>query len=418
MPSSIQYSSMPPKFLDKQRRPGIIHLPQPLATPPRPTTKLPALNPSQKPSQSSQSNGNDSEKVNAQLRTPSPSPGPRQRQQQTRRKQKRSISGNILMNIVDISNGDVSAAVPNNDAVVETTGSRAVVAPRGVPLLSPPPTPASRASAKASKNKSKGRATAGNGHARRPSKTAVPLVTPPLTPQNAQFKPVTVEEAVFSLDSLLSAVPSAQDSSTDSLPLADDDEVIVWKQPQTPVSLYPTPPQRAFSTPSRTPSPTEFFNWEDVKNLPRLSPATIAQLKEQYDIRPSEAFLQQKSTQSQEPDLLMSLLHSSPSCPPSPGTSSAAPIAFSSVSKPIAISRRPNGSHVRAPSVPTYPSSGHFTMMQYQEDVADLFGLDARDVMAVQRATEAWRAYAGSAFNNSPETERVPAPKFLGRLFG
>ncbi|KAG8810069.1 hypothetical protein FRC17_003113 [Serendipita sp. 399] len=412
---------MPPKFADKQRRPGIIHLPQPLATPPRQTTKLPALNPSQKPSQGPQSNGDESEKVNLQLRTPSPSPGPRQRQQQPRRKQKRSISGNIQQNITDISSGDLSApaaSVPSGDAVVVPTGSSVVVAPKGVPLLSPPPTPAARASIKASKNKNKGRATAGNGHARRPSKATVPLATPPLTPQNPQFKPVTVEEAVFSLDSLLSAVPLAQDSSNDSLPLADDDEVIVWKQPQTPVSLYPTPPQRAFSTPSRTPSPTEFFNWEDVKNLPRLSPATIAQLKEQYDIRPSEAFLQQKSTQSQEPDLLMSLLHSSPSCPPSPGGSPGASTAFSSVSKPIAISRRPNGSHVRAPSVPTYPSSGRLAMMQYQEDIADLFGLDARDVMAVQRATEAWRAYAGSAFNNSPETERVPAPKFLGRLFG
>lgn len=72
---------------------------------------------------------------------------------------------------------------------------------------------------------------------------------------------------------------------------------------------------------------------------------------------------------------------------------------------------------MRAPSVPAYPSSGRLAMMQYNEDVAEAFGLDVRDVMAVRRATEAWRAYAGSAFNNSPEAERVPAPKFLGRLF-
>ena len=216
------------------------------------------------------------------------------------------------------------------------------------------------------------------------------------------------------MESLLSAVHSAQDSSNESLPLAEDDEVIVWKQPQTPISLYPTPPPRAFSTPSRTPSPNELFNWEDLKNLPRLSPDTIAQLKEQYDIRPSEAFLHKPS---QEPDLLMSLLQSSSSCPPSPGSATDVPVSFSAVSKPIPITRRVHGAHSRTPSVPTYPSLGHSSMMQYREDVADLFGLDVRDVMAVQRATEAWRAYAGSAFNNSPETERVPAPKFLGRLF-
>jgi len=33
MPASISYSSVPPKFPDKQRRPGIIHLPQPLTSP-------------------------------------------------------------------------------------------------------------------------------------------------------------------------------------------------------------------------------------------------------------------------------------------------------------------------------------------------------------------------------------------------
>ena len=32
MPASISYSSVPPKFLDKQRRPGIIQLPQPLTS--------------------------------------------------------------------------------------------------------------------------------------------------------------------------------------------------------------------------------------------------------------------------------------------------------------------------------------------------------------------------------------------------
>lgn len=212
---------------------------------------------------------------------------------------------------------------------------------------------------------------------------------------------------MFSLD--ISAVELAQDSN-DSLPLADDDEVIVWKQPPTPT----VPSPRANNTPSRSPSPSEFVNWDDVKNLPKLSRATVAQLKEQYDIRPSKAF---EHRPSQEPDLLMSLLHSSSSCPPSPGSGPDSATMFPGGSKPIPIVRRPNGSHVRAPSVPAYPTSGRLAMQQYKEDVAEAFGLDVRDIMAVQKATEAWRAYAGSAFNNSPETERVPAPKFLGRLF-
>lgn len=217
---------------------------------------------------------------------------------------------------------------------------------------------------------------------------------------------------------MLPPINLAQDiaGSDDSLPLADEDEVIVWKQPQTPTFAIPAPKQRALSTPSRTPSPNESLKWEDVKNLPRLSPATIAQLKEQYDIRPSEAFQHQKKFESNEPDLLMSLLHSSSSsCPPSPGASPAS--IYSTPSKPIAIARRPNGGHARAPSFPAYPTSGRLAMMQYREGVAEAFGLDVRDELAVQRATEAWRAYAGSTFNNSPETERVSAPKFLGRLF-
>lgn len=404
---------MPPKFPDKQRRPGLIHLPQPLATPPRPTSRLPALNPSEKPSQNAQSAPNAVDKLSVQLRTPSPSSNRPPRPQQTRRKQKRPSSAGVASNIADISTVDANVlSTLTNAAAVTEAG---VIKPSSaVVLLSPPPTPAHRASVKKNKNKPKGT----TGHGRKPSKTLVLPVSPPLTPATAEFKPAPVEEAVFSLESLLSSVHSAQDASSESLPLAEDDEVIVWKQPQTPISLYPTPPPRAFGTPSRTPSPNELFNWEEVKNLPRLSPATIAQLKEQYDIRPSEAFLHNQQPPSQEPDLLMSLLQSSSSCPPSPSSSPEASTSFSAVSKPIPITRRVHAAHSRTPSVPTYSSSpGRSSMMQYREDVADLFGLDVRDVMAVQRATEAWRAYAGSAFNNSPETERVPAPKFLGRLF-
>jgi hypothetical protein len=397
---------MLPKFPDKQRRPGIIHLPQPLATPPRPTSKLPALNPSQKQTQTPVQALDVVRKGNPQLRTPSPSPYPLPRRQphsssssnnnNNRRKQKRSSVGNIVTNIPVTTEAPLSPPL-------------AVVVPRpGLIVLSPPPTPAVRASNKSSKKNAKNKA---QSHVRNVSKSIVLPVSPPLTPEAPSFSPVVVQEAVFSVGSI------APDSS-DSLPLAEEDEVIVWKHPQTPISAFPAPLQRAPGTSSRTSSPSEFFNWDDVKNLPRLSPATIAQLKEQYDIRPSEAFLQQKNIEPQEPDLLMSLLHSaSSSCPPSPGGSQDATTAFSSPSKPIPIARRPGGSHVRAPSVPAYPSSGRLAMMQYNEDVAEAFGLDVRDVMAVRRATEAWRAYAGSAFNNSPEAERVPAPKFLGRLF-
>lgn len=415
---------MLPKFPDKQRRPGIIHLPQPIATPPRPTTKLPALNPSQKQySQSSELTV--AVKGNPQLRTPSPSPPSTRRQPHSnnRRKQKRSSVGNITIN------ADAANAAPIAAGFVEAplSPSPAVAGevPRpGLIMLSPPPTPAARATAKSSKKNTKNPKNAkAQNHVRNVSKTPSELpVSPPLTPEAPQFSTTAVEEAVFPLEGLVSSLAIAPDASDDSLPLAEDDEVIVWKHPQTPISTFPAPMQRAPSTSSRSTSPSEFFNWDDVKNLPRLSPATVAQLKEQYDIRPSEAFLHQQHHQQQnhqEPDLLMSLLHSaSSSCPPSPGGSHDAPIAFgSSPSKPIPIARRPGGSHVRAPSVPAYPSSGRLAMMQYNEDVAEAFGLDVRDVMAVRRATEAWRAYAGSAFNNSPEAERVPAPKFLGRLF-
>lgn len=408
---------MLPKFPDKQRRPGIIHLPQAISTPPRPTTKLPGLNPSaQKHPQAPQPPAEMPLKVLKQLRTPSPNGAAHKQHQHSRRhKQKRSSVGNILPNSSDISatSGNVDAP-PTPDAVASSVDTKPSP---GLVLLSPPPTPADRSNKKAARNnKQKSKA---QGHARKPSKPISLPVSPPLTPEAFKFPPVAVEEAVFTLEGLLPAVSLAQDSSNDSLPLADEDEVIVWKQPQTPISALPTPMQRAPGTPSRTSSPTEFFNWEDIKALPRLSPETIAQLKEQYDIRPSEAFQHSKTLQPQEPDLLMSLLQSSvtSSCPPSPNGGLDASISFSSISKPISIVRRPSAFHSRAPSVPEYPTAGRLAFMQYREDVAEAFGLDVRDTTAVRRATEAWRAYAGSTFNNSPEKERVPAPKFLGRLF-
>lgn len=426
MPSSISYSSILPKFPDKQRRPGIIQLPQALST--RPANVVAKQSGHNGLAKQSQNVAPDAIlKGKPQLPTPSPSPASRSKQaaqaqttqapapapasaQQSRRKQKRSSLGNIVLNV-----GDKLAVAPSSVAGDASATS-------GPVILSPPPTPAQRATKKASsassRNKSKNR-TPSSGHVRQSSKSMTSLpVSPPLTPDAFKFPPVAVEEAVFA--PLLPPIKLAQDmaQSDDSLPLADEDEVIVWKQPQTPTFALPAPKQRALSTPSRTPSPTESFKWEDVKNLPRLSPATVAQLKEQYDIRPSEAFKHQQLDTTHEPDLLMSLLSnsSSSSCPPTPGASPDR--IYATPSKPIAIGRRPNGaSHVRAPSFPAYPPSGRLALMQYKEDVAEAFGLDVRDELAVQKATEAWRAYAGSTFNHSPETERVPPPKFLGRLF-
>lgn len=435
MPTNTSYSSMLPKFPDKTRRPGIIHLPAPIATPPRSTSKLPALNSSQKMHHQPSAPFEPGLKANTQLRTPSPgvSPSPRRPPHSNpRRKQKRSGVSNIVTNISEFS---ASTEPPRSPIAPGSSVVAARVPPPGLVPLSPPPTPANRKANKTSKSKPKGRPANHGRNVSKPQAQTLP-VSPPLTPEapqvclpitilsrifteaNLQFSSVAVEAAVFQFDTEGQTVETAQDSSDDSLPLADEDEVIVWKHPQTPISLFPAPLQRAQSTSSRSSSPSEFFNWEDVKNLPRLSPATVAQLKEQYNIHPSKDFLSHTKTETQEPDLLMSLLQSaSSSCPPSPGAPVDAAPAYPQASKPIPISRRPGGSHVRAPSVPSFPSSGRIAMMQYREDVAEAFGLDVRDAVAVRRATEAWRAYAGSAFNNSPETERVPAPKFLGRLF-
>lgn len=194
-------------------------------------------------------------------------------------------------------------------------------------------------------------------------------------------------------------------ASDDSLPLADDDEIIVWKQPVTAQAFTTSP---APPVVPRTPSP-KFATWEDLNTLPRLSPATVARLKEEYDIRPSKAF-QRAQTMTQEPDLLNTLLKGSSSAPSTPG------VPVFSASSPIPI-KRPTR-HGRTPSVPLFPA---FTRAaEYRADVADIFGLDIRDEFAVDKAAEAWKAYAGSAFNVSPpdgEQAVAPKPKFLGMLF-
>jgi hypothetical protein len=168
---------MLPKFPDKQRRPGIIHLPQPLATPPRPTSKLPALNPSQKQTQTPVQALNVVRKGNPQLRTPSPSPYPdplprrQPHSNNSRRKQKRSSVGNIVTNIPESALVDAEAPL----------SPLAVVVPRpGLIVLSPPPTPAVRASNKSSKKNAKNKA---QNHVRNVSKSIVLPVSPPLTPE-------------------------------------------------------------------------------------------------------------------------------------------------------------------------------------------------------------------------------------------
>lgn len=190
MPSSISYSSMLPKFPDKQRRPGIIHLPQPIATPPRTTTKLPGLNPSQKQySHDQQLAVAVAVKGNPQLRTPSPSPPSSTRRQphssnQNRRKQKRSSIGNITIN-ADAANA-VAAVV---EAPLSPLPAVAGDVPRpGLIMLSPPPTPAARATAKSSKKNTKNSKTGkAQNHVRNMSKTPSQLpVSPPLTPEAPQ----------------------------------------------------------------------------------------------------------------------------------------------------------------------------------------------------------------------------------------
>lgn len=183
MPASSSYSSMLPKFPDKQRRPGIIHLPAPIATSPRPTTKLPALNPSQKHTQKPENMPKPHQKANVQLRTPSPSP---RRHNQSRHRQKRSNGGNVSVNIADISGASLSVKAPQapslalmdsaaGDASIQLSVPRAGFVP-----LSPPPTPKIRAP---KPRKGKARTPPSSLSVRRGSRPSVLLASPPLTPE-------------------------------------------------------------------------------------------------------------------------------------------------------------------------------------------------------------------------------------------
>jgi hypothetical protein len=176
------------------------------------------------------------------------------------------------------------------------------------------------------------------------------------------------------------------DLSNQSLPLADDDEVILVPQGSSP-------PQHRHASPP--PSPAAVREWETIKALPRLDAQTVAFLKETYHIQ---------SSKPSEPV----------SVPSTPG------IRAYPQSRPIPIARRPTASHLRSPSLPLYPTSSRAAMAQMREEVAQVFDLDSDDVTAVAKAADAWRAYAGSTFNDSPEEEstmRAPAPRFLSRMF-
>jgi hypothetical protein len=178
------------------------------------------------------------------------------------------------------------------------------------------------------------------------------------------------------------------DLSNQSLSLADDDEVILVPQGYSP------PQHRRASPP---PSPAAVREWETIKTLPRLDAQTVAYLKETYHIH---------SSKPSEPV-------SVPSTPAIRAHPQSRPI-------PIPIARRPTTLHLRSPSLPLYPTSSRAAMAQMREEVAQVFDLDSEDVTAVAKAADAWRAYAGSTFNDSPEEEstmRAPAPRFLSRMF-
>ena len=179
MPSSISYSSILPKFPDKQRRPGLIQLPQAL---PKPGGKPSALNGLSKQSSNGSNTPDAAHKLKPQLPTPSPSPASRSKSQQARRKQKRSSMGNIIVNI-----GDNSEIIVGDKAVAPLSSS----ATSGPIILSPPPTPAQRATNKASsRSKSKNRAA---GHARQSSKSLSFPVSPPLTPEAFKVNLISIQ---------------------------------------------------------------------------------------------------------------------------------------------------------------------------------------------------------------------------------
>jgi hypothetical protein len=155
MPASISYSSVPPKFPDKQRRPGIIQLPQPL-------TSLPMAHHHQKRNSlgtlpppahlAKQQFAVHKLAAQAQLRTPEPSPRRKNNQQQRSgsppRKQSNSKQQQQQQQQVQrpaFKQSPRAPTPPSPGAVFELPAfefpRRNAVDPAPITPLSPPPTP-------------------------------------------------------------------------------------------------------------------------------------------------------------------------------------------------------------------------------------------------------------------------------------
>ena len=414
MPASISYSSVPPKFPDKQRRPGIIQLPQPLTSSPmaqhhQKRNSLSSLPAPAHLARQQLAMHKLAAQAQSQLRTPEPSPKRRNNQQQRSgsppRRQTNSKQHHQQTQRPPFKQPPVHRAPtpPSPGVVFELPAfefpKRNVVDPAPVAPLSPPPTPVPE-------HRKKLRAKPGLSLAKLPH---VSLASPPLSP--SVFKVRTCLDCLSTLHlhahyflRVLSPISQTSraavatshgsapvllppfDLNTQPLLLDDDDDVILVPQGSSP-------PQHR--RPSPPPSPAAVREWETIKTLPRLDAQTVAFLKETYHIQ---------SSKPSEPV----------SVPSTPG------IRTHPQSRPIPIARRATAAHLRSPSLPLYPTSSRAAMAQMREEVAQVFDLDSEDVTAVAKAADAWRAYAGSTFNDSPEEEstmRAPAPRFLSRMF-
>jgi hypothetical protein len=381
MPASISHSSLPPKFADKQRRPGLIHLPQPIImqsrtannsnkhqTTPSSGPAKPAAHGANKPHPSYVPSRSQ------QLRTPSPSPKrrpaaitPSPNPRVSRRTPRQQRAEAPVPPLSPMLTDAESFEFPKRSEKKNKQDTRKQQ------LISPPPTPAPEPRAKKPKPSFV-----------LPQFTKGSLVSPPPSPLAYKFAsnvfgaPTSGLLPAFSLKAPGDSTATSSASDEDD----DEDEIILVKQSSSPPAV-PSPP----------PSPGLIREWQAIKALPRPDAATVAWLKQTYDIHPS------KPT---EPS-------SEPSTPAIGGT------------RPMPIVRP--SAHLRSPSMPVYPTSRRLTIAQeVRENVAALFGLDSTDINAVNKATAAWRAYAGSTFNDSPEIDevvapRVAAPRFLGRMF-
>ena len=154
MPASISYSSVPPKFPDKQRRPGIIQLPQPLTSSPMAQhhQKRNSLGNLPPPAHlAKQQLAMHKLAAQSQLRTPEPSPKRKNNQQQRSGSPQRR-QGNIKPQQQQTPRPAVkqppvhrAPTPPSPGAVFELPvfefPKRNVVNPSPVAPLSPPPTP-------------------------------------------------------------------------------------------------------------------------------------------------------------------------------------------------------------------------------------------------------------------------------------